>query len=59
MHSTCMVAWWNQQLMMCICISDRLGESSVEAYVCMQDWDSVAFIKDIAGSSYVVVHSMQ
>ena len=31
----------------------------MNAYVCMQDWDSVAFIKDIAGGSYVVVHSMQ
>ena len=30
----------------------------MDAYVRMQDWDSVASMKDIAGGSYIVVHSM-
>ena len=30
----------------------------MDTYVRMQDWDSVAFMKDIAGGSYIVVHSM-
>ena len=30
----------------------------MDGYVRMQDWDSVAFMKSIAGGSYIVVHSM-
>ena len=37
---------------------DRLGENAMGAYVRMQDWDTVASIKDIAGGSYIVAHSM-
>ena len=29
----------------------------MDAYVRMQDWDSVAFMKDIAGGSYIVVYT--
>ena len=58
MRPTFMVAWWNQQLMMGISISDRLGRNAMDAYIRMQDWDSVASIKDIAGGSYIVAHSI-
>ena len=58
MQPTFMVAWWNQQLMMGISISDRLGRNAMGARICMQDWDSAASIKDIAGGSYILAHSM-
>ena len=60
-HLVCSYIYTDSNLGGCICIgiSDRLGGNAMDAYVRMQDWDSVAFMKDIAGGSYVVVYSMQ